>query len=389
MEHLMENFIYYNPTRIYFGQGQITQLSHAIAKDQKVLLIYGGGSIKQNGVYDQVKTALTDHQVTEFSGIKPNPEYETCLKAVELIKQNNIDFVLAVGGGSVIDATKFIVAAAKFKGDAWDILAKHADITDAVPFGCVLTLPATGSEMNSGSVISRRALNKKLAFMHEKVFPVFSILDPKTTYTLPARQVANGVVDAFVHVMEQYLTYPQNAQLQDRFAEGILSTLIEEGEKVLTQPNDYDVRANIMWAATLALNTLIAQGVKTDWATHMIGHELTAFYGLDHAQTLAIILPSIMEYKKNKKQAKLIQYAERVWQVDKALDAETKVQIAIEKTRAFFEKMGNPTKISAYQLTQDKFDDIINNLKDNGLTALGEHADITPEDSLKILQMSY
>ncbi|WP_192484106.1 MULTISPECIES: iron-containing alcohol dehydrogenase [Cysteiniphilum] len=385
----MENFIYYNPTRIYFGQGQITQLSHAIAKDQKVLLIYGGGSIKQNGVYDQVKTALTDHQVTEFSGIKPNPEYETCLKAVELIKQNNIDFVLAVGGGSVIDATKFIVAAAKFKGDAWDILAKHADITDAVPFGCVLTLPATGSEMNSGSVISRRALNKKLAFMHEKVFPVFSILDPKTTYTLPARQVANGVVDAFVHVMEQYLTYPQNAQLQDRFAEGILSTLIEEGEKVLTQPNDYDVRANIMWAATLALNTLIAQGVKTDWATHMIGHELTAFYGLDHAQTLAIILPSIMEYKKNKKQAKLIQYAERVWQVDKALDAETKVQIAIEKTRAFFEKMGNPTKISAYQLTQDKFDDIINNLKDNGLTALGEHADITPEDSLKILQMSY
>ncbi|WHN65944.1 iron-containing alcohol dehydrogenase [Cysteiniphilum sp. QT6929] len=385
----MENFIYYNPTRIYFGQGQITQLSHAITKDQKVLLIYGGGSIKQNGVYDQVKTALANHQVTEFSGIEPNPEYETCLKAVELIKQNNIDFVLAVGGGSVIDATKFIVAAAKFKGDAWNILAKHADITDAVPFGCVLTLPATGSEMNSGSVISRRALNKKLAFMHEKVFPVFSILDPETTYTLPARQVANGVVDAFVHVMEQYLTYPQNAQLQDRFAEGILSTLIEEGEKVLTHPHDYDVRANIMWAATLALNTLISQGVKTDWATHMIGHELTAFYGLDHAQTLAIILPSIMEYKKDKKQAKLIQYAERVWQVEKTLDAETKVQIAIEKTRAFFEKMGNPTKISAYQLSQDKFDDIINNLKDNGLTALGEHADITPEDSLKILQMSY
>ena len=385
----MENFIYYNPTRIYFGQGQITQLKNAIAIDQKILLIYGGGSIKQNGVYDQVKAALADHQVTEFSGIEPNPEYETCLKAVELIKQNNIDFVLAVGGGSVIDATKFIVAAAKFKGNAWDILAKHADITDAVPFGCVLTLPATGSEMNSGSVISRRALNKKLAFMHEKVFPVFSILDPETTYTLPARQVANGVVDAFVHVMEQYLTYPQNAQLQDRFAEGILSTLIEEGEKVLTHPHDYDVRANIMWAATLALNTLISQGVKTDWATHMIGHELTAFYGLDHAQTLAIILPSIMEYKKDKKQAKLIQYAERVWQVEKILAAETKVQIAIEKTRAFFEKMGNPTKISAYQLTQDKFDDIINNLKDNDLIALGEHADITPEDSLKILQMSY
>jgi len=385
----MENFIYHNPTRIYFGKGQITQLSDAIAKNRKVLLIYGGGSIKQNGVYAQVTKALPQHQIIEFSGIEPNLEYETCLKAVKLIQQEKIDFVLAVGGCSVIDATKFIVAAAKFKGDPWDIMAKRADITEALPFGCVLTLPATGSEMNSGSVISRRALNKKLGFLHEKVYPVFSVLDPETTYTLPARQVANGIVDAFVHVMEQYLTFPQNAPLQDRFAEGILSTLIEEGQKVLTDPNNYDVRANIMWAATLALNTLISQGVQSDWATHMIGHELTAFYGLDHAQTLAIILPSIMEYKKDKKKAKLIQYAERVWQVDKNVSDDVKIKLAIDKTRAFFETMGNPTKISAYQLSRDKFATIISSLKDNGLTTLGEHADITPEDSLKILEMSY
>ena len=385
----MENFIYYNPTRIYFGEGEIAQLKNAITKEAKVLLAYGGGSIKKNGVYDQVINALSGYDVVEFSGIEANPEYETCMKAVELIKQERIDFVLAVGGGSVIDAVKFIAAAVKFEGEPWDILAKQAKVEKALPFGTVLTLPATGSEMNSGSVISRRQLNKKLAFVNEKVFPVFSILDPKTTYTLPARQVANGVVDAFVHVMEQYLTYPQNAPLQDRFAEGILQTLIEEGEKVLNNPDDYSVRANIMWAATLALNTLISKGVKTDWATHMIGHELTAIYGLDHAQTLAIILPSIMTYKKDKKGQKLIQYAQRVWKANASLSDEHKISFAIDKTRAFFELMGNPTKISAYELSQDKFTEILENLKQNGMTKLGEHQDITLDDSKKILQMSY
>ena len=248
--------------------------------------------------------ALAQYDVLEFAGIEPNPEYETCLKVVAFIKANNIDFVLAVGGGSVIDATTFIVAAAKFVDNPWDILVKGSAINKAVDFRTVLTIPATGSEMNSGSVISRREFDKKLAFMNEKVFPKFSILDPTVTYTLPARQVANGVVDAFVHVMEQYLTYSQNAPLQDRFAEGILQTLVEEGVKVIENPTDYDVRANIMWSATLALNSLIARGVVMDWSTHMIGHELTTFYGLDHAQTLAIILPSmrsIREIKKVKK----------------------------------------------------------------------------------------
>ncbi len=385
----MDNFIYYNPTCIFFGKGEIKQLATAIDRKLKVLLVYGGGSIKVNRVYDQVMNALKAHQVFEFSGIEPNPEYETCMKVVEYIHVNNVDFILAVGGGSVIDAVKFIVAAAKFKGDPWDILAKNADITEALPFGSVLTLPATGSEMNNNSVISRRAFNKKLFFSHDKVYPVFSILDPETTYTLPSRQVANGIVDAFVHVMEQYLTYPQNAPLQDRFAEGILQTLIEEGQKVLINPHNYDVRANIMWAAALALNTLIEKGVKTDWATHMIGHELTAIYGLDHAQTLAIILPSVMKYKRDKKADKLVQYAERVWGVDKALSSEQKINLGIEKTRAFFEKMGNPTTISAYSLSKGKFDAIIENLRQNGRFQLGERQDITLEDSRKILEMSF
>jgi NADP-dependent alcohol dehydrogenase len=309
------------------------------------------------------------------------------MKVVEFIKANDIDFVLAVGGGSVIDATKFIVAAAKFEGDAWDILAKGATINDALDFGTVLTIPATGSEMNAGSVISRRKFHKKLAFMNEKVFPKFSVLDPTVTYTLPARQVANGVVDAFVHVMEQYLTYPQNAPLQDRFAEGILQTLVEEGIKVIEKDN-YDVRANIMWSATLALNSLISRGVAMDWSTHMIGHELTTFYGLDHAQTLAIILPSMMAFKRDKKGDKMVQYAERVWGVSSSLSKDEKIDIAINKTIEFLEKVGNPTKLSTYNFGSENFDKVITSLKANGMTTLGEHGDISLDDVNKILEMS-
>ncbi|MFT4693355.1 MAG: NADP-dependent alcohol dehydrogenase [Francisella sp.] len=383
----MQNFEYYNPVKIFFGEGEISKLSQAIANDKKILMLYGGGSIKKNGVYEQVIKALNNHKVLEFSGIEPNPEYETCMKVVEFIKANDIDFVLAVGGGSVIDATKFIVAAAKFEGDAWDILAKGATINDALDFGTVLTIPATGSEMNAGSVISRRKFHKKLAFMNEKVFPKFSVLDPTVTYTLPARQVANGVVDAFVHVMEQYLTYPQNAPLQDRFAEGILQTLVEEGIKVIEKDN-YDVRANIMWSATLALNSLISRGVAMDWSTHMIGHELTTFYGLDHAQTLAIILPSMMAFKRDKKGDKMVQYAERVWGVSSSLSKDEKIDIAINKTIEFFEKVGNPTKLSTYNFGSENFDKVIASLKANGMTTLGEHGDISLDDVNKILEMS-
>ena len=383
----MQNFEYYNPVKIFFGEGEISKLSQAITNDKKVLMVYGGGSIKKNGVYDQVVKALANHKVLEFAGIEPNPEYETCMKAVEFIKANDIDFVLAVGGGSVIDATKFIVAAAKFEGEPWDILAKGATINDALDFGTVLTIPATGSEMNAGSVISRREFDKKLAFMNEKVFPKFSVLDPTVTYTLPARQVANGVVDAFVHVIEQYLTYPQNAPLQDRFAEGILQTLVEEGMKVI-EKDDYNVRANIMWSATMALNSLISRGVAMDWSTHMIGHELTTFYGLDHAQTLAIILPNMMKFKRDKKRDKIVQYAERVWGISSSLSKDERIDLAIVKTIEFFEKVGNPTKLSTYGFGSEHFDKVVSSLEANGMTALGEHDDISLGDVRKILEMS-
>ena len=383
----MENFIYCNPTKIIFGEGQIEQIKGNIDRNKKVLFLYGGGSIKSNGVYQQVVDALSEHQFFEFSGIEANPEYETCLKAIEFVKENNIDFILAVGGGSVLDASKFIAAAPKYDGQAWDILTKQVEIKDALPIGAVLTLPATGSEMNGNSVISRREYGKKLAFSSTKVFPVFSVLDPTVTYSLPDRQLANGVVDAFVHVMEQYLTYDQNAPLQDRFCESILCTLLEEGDKLLSDPKDYNVRANIMWCATMALNTLIGQGVKQDWSTHMIGHELTAVYGLDHAQTLAIILPNMMEYKQDKKKDKLIQYAERVLGISKELSSEEKIKLAIEKTRSFFEKMGNKTTLSSYGVDIDALSNVLNNLEENKMLSLGEHQDIKLEDSKKILEM--
>ncbi len=384
----MQNFELYNPTKLIFGKGEISKLNQNIAKDKKVLVIYGGGSIKKNGVYEQVTKALSGYEVHEFAGVEANPEYETCLKAVEYIKENNIDFLLAVGGGSVIDATKFISAATNYEGDPWDIITKWDSFDNAVDFGVVLTMPATGSEMNCGSVISRRALNKKLAFMNAKVFPKFSILDPETTYTLPTRQITNGVVDAFVHVMEQYLTFPQDAPIHDRFAEGILSTLLEEGPKGLATPTNYEVRSNIMFSATMALNGLIGTGVIHDWSTHDIGHELTAFYGLDHAQTLAIILPNIMQYKRREKGEKIAQYAQRVLGVDKELSQERQIDIAIEKTIEFFESVGNPTKLSAYAFDGRYFDDIIKNLEDTGVSAMGEHQDIKLSDIRKILEMS-
>ncbi len=334
----MFKFEFQNPTKILFGEGRIGDIAAEIDKDHRVLITYGGGSIKKNGVLDQVKATLTDYTLFEFSGIEPNPSYETLMKAVELVQKEKIDYILAVGGGSVIDGTKFIAAAVNFQGDPWDLLAKQAAVKSALPFGCILTLPATGSEMNSGAVVTRRSLQTKLPFSNPLLYPQFAVLDPTTTYSLPAVQISNGVVDAFVHVVEQYLTYPVNAKVQDRFAEGLLLTLIEEGPIALQDPQNYDVRANIMWCATLALNGLIGAGVPQDWATHMIGHELTVMHGLDHAQTLAIVLPSVLTVKKEQKAAKLLQYAERVWGIVDGDDSE-RIDKAIEKTRSFFESL--------------------------------------------------
>lgn len=381
----MFNFSYQNPTRIVFGKDQLSQLRKLIPTGAKVLLTYGGGSIKHNGVYQQVIDALKGFDWQEFSGIEPNPSFETLMRAADVVRREKIDFLLAVGGGSVIDGTKFIAAAAVFEGDAWDILAKGAKITTAVPLGCVLTLPATGTESNGNSVVTRYETQQKLSFSSSLVYPTFAVLDPTVTYSLPPKQVANGVVDAFVHVMEQYMTYPVNAPVQDRFAEGLLQTLIEEGPKALSNPQDYDVRANVMWAATMALNGLIGQGVPQDWATHMIGHEITALYGLDHAQTLAIVLPSLLQQQRSSKREKLLQYGRRVWNLQHQ-DEERLIDEAINHTRAFFEQMGVPTRLADYGIKADAVDKLVKALETNGMLKLGEHGDITPDVTRQILQ---
>ncbi len=340
----MQNFVFRNPTEIIFGKGSIAQIATRVPKNVPVLMLYGGGSIKNNGVYEQVMAALKGCAVHEFSGIEPNPHFETCVKAVALIRSKNVGFVLAVGGGSVLDAAKFIAAAACHDGDPWEIMqAQGTNIKRALPLGTVLTLPATGSESNGNAVITRYATTEKLVCRSPHNYPVFSVLDPETTRSLPPKQVRNGIVDAFAHVMEQYMTYPAAAPLQDRFAEAILHTLAEVGPKTLAQPNDYDARAAFMWSAAMALNMLIGVGVPQDWSTHMIGHELTAFYGLDHAETLAIVMPGVWQYKFSRKEAKLKQYGERLWGVKSA-------QEAIEKTEQFFASLGMPTRLSAYKI---------------------------------------
>ncbi|MDR3538587.1 MAG: alcohol dehydrogenase [Acetobacteraceae bacterium] len=386
----MENFTYHAPTKILFGKGQIANLRGEIPVGARVLMTYGGGSIRRNGVYEQVKAALQGFTVFEFGGIEPNPAYETLEKAIDLARESRIDFLLAVGGGSVIDGTKFVAAALRYQGDPWTILADRSTqeaLTDAVPLGCVLTLPATGSEMNAGAVISRRTTGDKLAFHSPYVIPRFSVLDPLTTFSLPARQVANGVVDAFVHVTEQYLTFPVGAKVQDRFAEGLLQTLVEIGPQALQEPPDYAARANLMWAATMALNGLIGVGVPGDWATHMIGHELTAKHGLDHGQTLAIVLPAMLTVRRAEKRAKLLQYAARVWGITEGSE-DARIDAAIAATRTFFERMGLPTHLSAYGISRDAVPSLLAKLKEHGMTALGEHQAVTLETSRRVLDLA-
>lgn len=385
----MDNFNFYNPTRILFGQNTISELTDFIPQQARVLVLYGGESARKYGTLDEVTTSLGNRYVEQFGGIEANPSYSTLMKAVQQIKDNQLDYLVAVGGGSVIDGVKFVALAVSCSGDAWqDILINKAkNIDKALPFSCVLTLPATGSEMNNNSVITRYETHEKIAFSSSLVYPQLSILDPTKVATLPARQLANGVVDAFSHIMEQYLTYPVNARVQDRFAEGLLSTLIEIGPELLKNPKDYELQANFMWTATLALNGLIGAGVPQDWSTHMIGHELTALHGLDHAQTLAIILPSVMNEQRNQKHDKLIQYAERVWHLTEG-DDESRIDHAITKTRDFFEQMGVRTYLKDYQISLSDIPAMIKQLGDHGLTQLGEHNDIDLDKSKKILEAS-
>lgn len=384
----MLNFSFENQTRIHFGEGQIATLSTEIPKEAKVLVVYGGGSIKNNGVYDQVVNALKDHTWFEFSGIEPNPKYDTLMKAQAMIKEHDIDYLLAVGGGSVADGCKFIAAAALFTGDdPWDILSKQQPIERALPIGVVLTLPATGSETNTNAVVTRDG--NKLPFSSSAVRPKFAVLDPAVTLSLSDRQISNGVVDAFIHTMEQYLTYNVNAKVQDRFSEGLLQTLIEEGPKAL-QPEtkeNLEVRANIMWSATMALNGLIGAGVPQDWSTHMIGHELTGAYEIDHARTLSIVLPAVMKVRRAAKHEKLLQYAERVWHITQGSE-EQKIDQAIGLTEDFFQQMSMPVRLSDIELGAADIDVLMANLEAHGMVALGEKQEINLEISRQILEQA-
>lgn len=381
----MKNFMFYNPTRIIFGKDTIKKLDKFVPQDSRVLITYGGGSIKKNGVYEQVVEALGERKFFEFGGIEPNPHYETCLKCVSFIKENNIDFVLAVGGGSVIDATKFIVAACYYEpNNKWEILETDGKyIKKAMPFGTVLTLPATASEMNSGAVITKKETLEKRSFHCEHCFPKFSILDPQVTYTLPERQISNGIADTFVHVMEQYLTYPVRNQISDRFAESIIMTLIEEAPKVFANPMDYEVRANLMWAATMGLNGWIACGAVQDWATHMIGHELTAFYNIDHGTTLSIVLPGVMKIMRDEKGEKIIQLGERVFGIREGKNDE-KIDKTIKATEDFFTSIRIPTRLSHVGLDKTCIEPIVQRIKDRNWS-LGENSTINYEKVRLIL----
>ncbi|QBG37322.1 iron-containing alcohol dehydrogenase [Litorilituus sediminis] len=381
----MENFDYYNPTQIVFGQDRLNELDNLIAKDAKVLVLYGGGSVKRFGTLDKIKASLGEREVLEFAGIEANPEFDTLMKAVKLVQAENVDFLLAVGGGSVMDGTKFVALAAKQQADHEKILFNgfaSVPSASAIPLGCVVTLPATGSEMNTFGVITYNA--QKYPFTSALVYPKFSFLDPDLTLTLPKEQIANGVADAFIHVIEQYLTQPQNAKVQDRFSEGLLKTLIEDGPVTYQDNTDIAARKNFMWSATSALNGLIGVGVMQDWSTHMIGHEMTAMFGIAHGRTLAIVLPSLLRERKTHKRAKLLQYAERVWDITDGSDDE-KIDAAIDKTERFFNSLGIVTQLSHYNIDDNDIDTLVANMEKMGLTQLSETGDLTLDIVKRIL----
>lgn len=382
----MFNFTYKNPVKILFGKGQIANISNELPKKGKILLTYGGGSIFKNGVYDQVKAATEGLDIIEFGGIEPNPKYETLMQAVEICKREEVQFLLAVGGGSVLDGTKFIAAAQHYANDdAWEILKTYGRfIEKTTPIGCIMTLPATGSEMNGHSVISRKTTKEKFGFQSPLVYPQFSVLDPTCIASLPDSQVANGVIDSFVHTIEQYLTYSVNSPLQDRYAEGILKTLLEEGPKVLADKANYDAAANYMWCATNALNHWIAVGVPQDWSTHQIGHELTALHGIDHAKTLAIVLPGVMNYKREDKAEKILQYGERIFGICEG-SKEDRIDAAIEATIGFFNQMGVSCRLSDYDVTEESILEIERRFKERNKQD-GEHRDINWEAAGAILR---
>lgn len=385
----MNPFTYYNPVRILFGEGATEQIDRYIPQNATVLLTYGGGSIKKYGIYDEVITALGNRKVVPFGGIEPNPSTETLEKALPTIEAEKVDFILAVGGGSVIDGTKFIVAAAAYSGeDKWEMVRKNAtrELKDPLPFGTVLTLSATGSEMNCNAVISHKATKEKLSIKSDALFPQFSVIDPKHTLSLPLKQVANGVVDSFVHVFEQYMTYPVNASIQDRFSEGILLTLLEVGQGVLEEPQNMELRNNLAMSAMMGLNGLIAVGVPEDWATHKIGHELTALFGLDHAVTLAIVLPALLRDQKENKKQKLIQCGQRVFNLHLD-DPDQQAEATIGAVEDFFRRMVGRIRLSDYGITLDQTAPAWQRFAERDWH-LGEHKNIDAQAVARILKLA-
>ncbi|MFA9239184.1 MAG: iron-containing alcohol dehydrogenase [Candidatus Paceibacteria bacterium] len=373
-------YSYYNPTAIQFGKGQIKSIVNFISKDQKVLVVYGGGSIKKNGVYEQVVTALDGYTWIEFGGVEANPSVETLNKAVEIIKGEKIDFILAVGGGSVIDGCKYLAAASLYEGDGWDFL-EGKKVEKALSLGAILTLPATGSESNPTSVISKKSTNEKRYFASPLVYPKFAVLDSSVMSSLDDRQLANGLVDAFVHTCEQYLTYPNTSLLHDGYSQTIL-----KGLHILAQ--DWANRKTQLWQENLmllanqALNGFIGSGVPQDWATHMIGHEITAFYGLDHAQSLAVVQPHLLRVMIEDKKEKLTLMGKEVF------DMPHNYEMVIEAIEYMYQSIGVPTKLSAYKTDDKVVENIIKALESHGMTALGEKGNITLDKVTKILEIS-
>lgn len=377
----MENFVFQNPTKLIFGKGMIAQLAKEIPAGKRVMVTFGGGSVKKNGVYEQVKEALKGFEVIEFWGIEANPKIETLRKAIELGKEKKVDYLLAVGGGSVIDGTKLISAGILYDGDAWELVLKGCE-KHTLPLGTVLTLPATGSEMNSGAVISCTETVEKYAFYSN--YPVFSILDPEVTFSLPDYQVACGIADTFVHVMEQYMTTPGQSRLMDRWAEGILHSLVELAPGILQRHDDYEKMADFMLCATMGLNGFVAIGVRQDWATHMIGHELTALHGLTHGATLAIVFPGLLRTLKEKKREKLLQYGERIWGITEGSE-EKRIEETIVRTEAFFKSLGLPTRLGEAQIGDETIREIEKRFTARKV-AFGEDRDVTGAVARQILE---
>ena len=373
-----------NPTDIRFGIGQIKQLRDLVPAGSSVLLLYGGGSIKANGVHDQVMTALADSKVVEFGGVEPNPLYETLQRAANVARENNIDLVLGVGGGSVADAAKFLATMLGMPGDdPWPELVAGKLPEKTIPVGIVLTLAATGSESNPTSVISSTRYGLKLPFANQQARPRFAILDPSTMASLSRRQLENGVVDAFTHVLEQYMTRPVNAPIQYGFSETIMKVLAEWGPKLIKEPSD-EARENVMWAANQALNGLIGAGVPQDWSTHMIGHAITAVYGIDHARTLSAIMPALMRERLEAKTAMLARYGRTVWDIRADDDREAATQ-AIARTEQFFAQMGCPVALSGFDQAIDH-EKIVDHLEKAGHVALGEDRAVNPAMVRAILE---